>query len=499
MPPPNVKGWRERKGGSGDQTFVNAWGTGMGWIRAGAPVLLAAAGLAVTGQCAMAAPPGVDAASMSAWWIVPFVGILLSIALFPLMAPHFWHKRYGLVSLFWGLALLIPFTIQFGLPAAADSLAHTMLTEYIPFIILIGTLFTVSGGIFLKGNLHGGPRLNTTIMVIGMVLASFAGTTGASMILIRPLIRANDDRRHNAHVFVFYIFLVSNIGGALTPIGDPPLFLGYLQGVRFLWPLENLWLKTLFVAAIVLAVFFIIDLYLYRREGRVRPDPTPDARISLEGLVNLVLLGGVIAAVAFSGSVDMGRTTVLGVDLSIAGLIRDGVLIVITLASLALTPKTVREQNEYSWGPAIEVAKLFAAIFVTIIPVLAILRAGQAGSFGPLFTLLGTDAPNPLAYFWLTGTLSSFLDNAPTYLVFYYAAGGDAQVLMGPLAQTLAAISAGAVFMGAMTYIGNAPNFMVKAIAESRGIKMPSFFGYMAWSFAILLPVFVALSLLFFR
>ncbi|QTD47033.1 sodium:proton antiporter [Ottowia testudinis] len=444
-----------------------------------------------------------DGGQLSVLWAVPFVGILLSIAIWPLVGPHFWHHHFGKVAAGWALAFLLPFALVFGPGMAAAGLVHALLAEYLPFILLLTALFTVSGGIYIRGNLHGSPLLNTGLLLVGGVLASFMGTTGASMLLIRPLVRANDNRRHNAHVVIFFIFIVSNIGGSLTPLGDPPLFLGFLKGVSFFWTVSHIFPDTLFLAATLLVMFFALDSYLYRREGVLRQDPTPDdERFGFDGAINFILLGCVVALVLMSGVWKPGITfNVYGTDVGLPGLVRDVGMVVVTFISLAITPRSVHESNQFGWAPMQEVAKLFAGIFLTIIPVIAMLQAGVNGPFGAVVRAVtnADGTPNPAMYFWATGMLSGFLDNAPTYLVFFNTAGGDAATLMGPLANTLAAISAGSVFMGALTYIGNAPNLMVKAIAEDRGVKMPSFFGYMAWSFGILMPLFVVVTWLFFR
>jgi len=323
------------------------------------------------------------------------------------------------------------------------------------------------------------------------------------MILIRPVLRANDNRRHNVHVIVFFIFLVSNIGGSLTPLGDPPLFLGFLRGVDFFWTTTHLWLQTLFVGGLVLAIFFVLDTILYRREGGLPQikDPTPESRVRLRGIVNLPLLAGVIAAILMSGVWKPGTgVTIHGVHVETQNIARDVIILALALISLLVSSKEFRAANGFNWGPILEVAKLFAAIFICIVPVIAILQAGLDGAFAPLVSLVtGADGtPDNLAYFWLTGLLSSVLDNAPTYLVFFEMAGGNPQTLMTGLSGTLVAISAGSVFMGANTYIGNAPNFMVYAIARGAGVNMPSFFGYMLWSGAVLIPIFVLASILFF-
>jgi Na+/H+ antiporter NhaD/arsenite permease-like protein len=447
----------------------------------------------------------VDGKQLSALWGIPFAGILLSIALCPLLTPQFWHHHFGKVAAFWALCFLVPFALVFGLGAAGGALVHALLAEYIPFVILLTALFTVSGGIYIKGNLHGSPLLNTSILAIGAVAASFMGTTGASMLLIRPLLRANDNRQHKIHVFVFFIFIVSNAGGSLTPLGDPPLFLGFLKGVDFFWTVKYIFPETLFLVGSLLAIFYVMDSYYYhKREEIEKFDPTPDTHpgIGFEGKANFILLLGIMGLVLMSGIWKPGVAfNVFGTDVGLQGLVRDIGLIGVIIASLKITAKSVHEANQFSWAPMQEVAKLFAGIFLTIVPVIAMLRAGVDGPFAAIVQSVtrpdGT--PIPLAYFWASGVLSSFLDNAPTYLVFFNLAGGDPQVLMTQLAPTLAAISAGSVFMGANTYIGNAPNLMVKAVVEDRGVRMPSFFGYMLWSVCILIPLFLVMGWIWFR
>ena len=443
-----------------------------------------------------------DGARLSAWWGLPFAGMLLSIALMPLLLPKVWHHHFGKITAGWVLLLLLPFALTQGFGTTGAVLVHTLLGEYIPFIILLTALFTVAGGIFVRGNLHGSPGLNAGLMAIGAVLASFMGTTGASMLMIRPLIRANDNRKHVAHVVVFFIFIVSNAGGALTPLGDPPLFLGFLKGVDFFWTVRHLLPQTFSLVAALLGIFYLLDRWFYRQEGVKAVDPTPDThRIGIEGGINFVLLGAVVALVLMSGIWKPGIAfDVAGTEVGLPQVVRDLALIGITLLSLALTARRVREANQFSWGPMQEVAKLFIGIFVTMVPVLAMLKAGEAGAFAAVTRAVTAPdgTPLPWAYFWFSGALSSFLDNAPTYLVFFNLAGGDPATLMGPLAPTLVAISAGSVFMGANTYIGNAPNFMVKAIAEDRNIRMPSFFGYMAWSIAVLIPLFGVMTFIWF-
>jgi Na+/H+ antiporter NhaD/arsenite permease-like protein len=454
----------------------------------------------------------VDGAALSAWWGLPFACMLLSIAVFPLVASSFWHRHFGKISAGWALALLVPFAVAFGPGAAFGTLMHAVFEEYLPFIVLLATLYTVAGGICINGNLHGSPRLNTGLLALGTLLASIMGTTGAAMLLIRPLLRANDNRKHVVHVVVFFIFLVANAGGSLSPLGDPPLFLGFLNGVSFFWTTVHLALPMLFVCGVLLAAFYALDSYYFRQGGGASKssaelhdpslDPTPDSRLFfIDGKINFVLLALVIALVLMSGLWKPGITFDLpGARVELQNAVRDVALIAIALASLALTPRSAREGNAFDWAPIEEVAKLFAAIFVTIAPVIMMLRAGEAGAFAGVVHLVNdvSGEPRNAMYFWATGLLSSFLDNAPTYLVFFNLAGGDARHLMSAGASTLAAISAGSVFMGANSYIGNAPNFMVKAIAESRGVRMPGFFAYLAWSGAVLIPVFIAMTWLFF-
>ncbi len=445
----------------------------------------------------------IDGRSLAVWWALPFAGTLLSIAILPLLAPAFWHHHFGKITAGWTLLFFIPFAAQFGLPLAGASLVHALLAEYIPFIVLLTALYTIAGGIFIRGNLHGSPALNVGLLGIGTLLASVMGTTGASMLMIRPLIRANDNRIYKTHLVIFFIFLVSNVGGSLTPLGDPPLFLGFLKGVNFFWTVSHILPETLFLTGSLLGIFYLLDRWYYRKEGVLPVDPTPDTRrIGFDGAVNFWLLAGVVGLVLLSGFwKDAAVFNVWGTEAGLPALVRDGGLIALTLVSIQLTPNQVKQNNQFSWGPMQEVAKLFAGIFLTIIPVIAMLKAGTEGPFGAIVAAVTRPdgQPDPAMYFWATGILSSFLDNAPTYLVFFNTASGDAKTLMTTMAPTLAAISAGAVFMGANSYIGNAPNMMVKAIAEDRGVTMPSFFGYMAWSAGILVPLFVVMTFIWFK
>lgn len=447
--------------------------------------------------------------SLPVWSVIPFIGILLSIALLPLLKPRFWHRHFPKVSLFWAAILAIPLIAAFGSPAWTE-LKYVILVDFLPFIILLWALFTVSGGICLEGSLTGTPLLNTILLAAGTAIASWTGTTGASMLMIRPVLRVNANRKSNAHVVIFFIFLVSNIGGVLTPLGDPPLFLGFLHSVPFFWTL-GLFPEMAFVTVILLAVFFIWDTRLWRKEKQDAPADTapprenrPPAALRISGSHNFIFLAGIVAAVLASGFWHLAEVNVADVRIPLQNLIRDGLLLLIVLLSWMTTSRDIRTRNEFTWGPIREVAILFAGIFVTIIPAVAILKAGEQGALAGLIRAVRT----PAHYFWASGILSSFLDNAPTYLTFFNTAiGRFAPGLPEPLAVGrlisenavyLKAISIGAVFMGANTYIGNAPNFMVRSIAEESGVRMPSFFGYMAYSVAVLIPVFVLTSWIFF-
>jgi Na+/H+ antiporter NhaD/arsenite permease-like protein len=443
------------------------------------------------------AATALDGASLRWYWALPFAGILLSIATGPLLFPKLWHHHYGKIAAGWAAFALIPIAFSSGAQAMLAAFVHAMLAEYLSFIVLLFALYTVAGGILVTGTIRGTPFVNTGILAFGTLIASVVGTTGAAMILIRPLIRANKDRPLNTHVLVFFIILVANIGGALSPLGDPPLFVGFLRGVDFFWPLQNLWLQTAIVSVLVLAFFLAVDLWFARNEKRA--SGAPFKRIKVRGTVNLALIALIVGSILASASWKPGiEFDVAGTKVALQNLARDAVLVLIALLSLWLTPDEHRAANGFTWEPIKEVAKLFAGIFIAIIPVLAMLQAGKDGSFAWLLAAVTArdGLPHDVAYFWLTGILSAFLDNAPTYLVFFELASGDAKQLMGPLSGTLAAISLGAVYMGALSYIGNAPNFMVYAIANENGIKMPSFFGYVLWASIILVPLFILLTLL---
>jgi Na+/H+ antiporter NhaD/arsenite permease-like protein len=448
---------------------------------------------------------GVDLGEiLSLWSTIPFAGMLLSIALFPLFAPKFWHNHFGKVSFFWTAAVTLPFLAVYKGQALYEFM-HIFLADYVPFVIILTALYTVSGNILLRGTLVGTPLVNTGILVIGTVLASWMGTTGASMLLIRPFLRANSHRKNRTFMVVFFIFLVANVGGSLTPLGDPPLFLGFLRGVPFFWTF-NLFAQMMGVVVVLLITYFIFDTYFYRKEG-IRPaaDSGDKVPLKLEGVHNLIFLIVIVAAVLMSGVLDLGEVSILGIHRAVQDLLRDGLLILAAVLSMVTTKREIREDNEFTWFPMQEVAILFVGIFLTMMPCLKILQAGEKGELAVLIETV----QEPYHYFWITGILSSFLDNAPTYLTFLssllgkFYAGTDASEAVLLLIKEnniyLKAISAGAVFFGANTYIGNAPNFMVRSIAEETGTPMPSFFGYMIkYSIPILVPAFILVTLVFY-
>ncbi|MEA2624778.1 MAG: hypothetical protein QOD06_823 [Candidatus Binatota bacterium] len=420
------------------------------------------------------------------WTVAPFVLMLLGIAVLPLAWPHLWesNRNKGIFA----AALGVPVVLYVGMyePAAVFGAA----VEYLSFIALLGSLFIISGGIVLRGDIRAIPTVNTGFLAAGALLANFIGTTGASVLLIRPMLRTNwPERKHVQHIPVFFIFVVSNCAGLLTPLGDPPLFLGYLRGVPFFWTLR-LVPHWAFVVGVLLAVFYFVDRRALAREDATRvvvKDIREYRPLSLAGAHNFLYLLGVVAAVLFSPMLPEG---------ALREIARLAVMVAMAALSLSTTPAELRRENGFSFGPIHEVAVLFAGIFATMIPALEILRA-RGGQFG---------VEEPWQFYWLSGALSSFLDNAPTYLTFVSLAqglheAGRAAVDMagGPVPEALlAAISCGSVMMGANSYIGNGPNFMVKAIAEEQGVKMPSFVGYMGWSSAILLPIFAVVTLIFF-
>ena len=437
------------------------------------------------------------------WSCLPFAGMLLSIALLPLLLPRFWHHHFGKISFFWAASLALPFMWSFR-GTAVHEILHILMADYVPFIILLWSLYTVSGGILLSGTLRGTPLVNTLMLVIGTALASWMGTTGAAMLMIRPFLRANRHRKQRTFMVVFFIFLVANIGGALTPLGDPPLFLGFLHGVTFFWTLKVL-PHMLVAAGVLLLVYFATDTYFYRREKPAPAGSGESVPLRLEGAHNFIFILGIVLAVLMSGVAKLGTMELFGVARSVQDYFRDLLLIIMGLLSMVTTRVETRERNDFTWFPIVEVGYLFIGIFITMIPCLLILKAGSHGAFAFLMALV----QKPFHYFWITGMLSSFLDNAPTYLTFFNTAIGSfaaglpepqaVAVMMGERAIYLEAVSVGAVFFGACSYIGNAPNFMVRSIAEEAGTPMPSFFGYiLKYTLVFLIPCFVLVTWIFF-
>lgn len=443
---------------------------------------------------------GVNDAAPTMWAVLPFVGILLTIATFPLIpaTAHWWENNRNrlMVSLCFAGITLAYYWLVYHAGKVVTVLEHSMIEEYVPFIVLLFSLYVISGGICLSGDLAAHPVTNTAFLGVGAVIASFVGTTGASMLLIRPLLQTNAERKHVKHTVIFFIFLVSNIGGCLLPIGDPPLFLGYLKGVPFLWTF-HLWKEWAVLCGVLLVVYYIWDTMAYRHETKpdIVRDETQIRRLTLDGKPNLLMLLGVVLAVAL---VKPGEPF-LGTSFHAFPFMRELVMLGLVALSLKFTAPSVRQANKFNYAAILEVAALFIGIFIAMQPPLEILRASGDD--------IGKVLDKPWKFFWITGGLSSFLDNAPTYLVFFQIANsmthqaGDGifQLLDGNYIRQdlLVAISLGAVFMGANTYIGNGPNFMVKSIAEQSGVKMPSFFGYMAYSIGILVPLFVVVTLLF--
>lgn len=441
-------------------------------------------------------------------YCIPFAGILLCIALFPLVKPTWWEEHQAPVVLAWSLAFIVPFVMGFGAHHTAEVVLECIINDYLTFIVLLFGLFCVAGNITLEGDLAGSPRINVGLLLFGTLLSSWVGTTGASMLMVRPIIKMNSWRRRKRHIMIFFIFLISNIGGCLTPIGDPPLLMGFMRGVPFFWSLRLLPILA-FNVAVLLFVFYHLDMRAYRKDiadGRKPDISKPGTEIRIAGLHNLIFLAAIVVAVLLSGtlpSLPLFRNAdgtvrgipILGeVTLTWPAVIEIAIILASAWLSFRTTSAKVRTENHFTWGAIKEVAILFIGIFITMQPALMILKANGAS--------LGLDSPYQM--FWATGALSSFLDNTPTYLVFLTTAGslgfteGIATALGTVPAKMLVAISCGAVFMGANTYIGNAPNFMVKSISDENGVRMPSFFGYILWSLGFLIPVFILDTLIFF-
>ncbi len=433
-----------------------------------------------------------NAAQLSLWWAFPFTALLLTLALAPLVVPTFWHfhERKTIAGLC--LLILLPMVIKFGFSTTKNVIVNVLVHHYIPFILLVSTLFVVCGGIHITTKGEITPLGNIVFLFLGGLLSSMIGTTGASILLIRPYLMMNRHRYDKKYLVIFFIFVVGNIGGSLTPIGDPPLFLGFLNGVSFFWPLQYLLKPFLSVTLPLLIIFYFIDRRHYHpnhSKKEIVETKETSHEFKIIGKRNIPILFLILCTVILSG-----------ISIERFHLMRDGSLLCLIAFSWLVTPKSVYRMNRFSFDPLREVAFVFFAIFITLIPIEAMLHLGKEGAFSPIAIFANPDGyADPLRYYFLTGFLSAFLDNAPTYLLFFHMAGGDSSSLMTTQAITLTAISIGAVFWGAMTYIGNAPNFMVKAIAERMSIKMPSFLGYMAWSVGILLPILLVLGLGQFR
>ena len=453
-----------------------------------------------------AAGSGETTTQVPVWLCIPFAGLLLCIAVMPLIKAEWWEAHQPHVVLMWILLMVIPFAVVYGTGKATETVLECIVNDYLTFIVLLFGLFCVSGNITMEGDFAGSPRVNACLLAFGTLLSSCIGTTGASMLMIRPMIRANKWRRRKVQVMVFFIFLVSNIGGCLTPVGDPPLLMGFMNGVDFFWSLNLLPVMILNVV-LLLALFYVIDSRAYKKdlaEGAKQPEVSGEhKKLRLNGAHNIIFLLMIIVAVILSGVLPKtvpffkGSIHFYGeVELGFASILEMVMILAAAFLSYKTTKKEVREANHFTWDAIQEVATLFIGIFVTMIPALLILKARGAS--------LGVN--EPWQYFWMTGLLSSFLDNTPTYLVFFTTAASSglagASMISTAIGQIpkifLMAISCGAVFMGANTYIGNAPNFMVRSIAEENDIKMPSFFGYMGWSIGCLIPVFIIDMLIFF-
>lgn len=439
---------------------------------------------------------------------IPFAGLLLCIAILPLVKAAWWEEHQPHAVIMWSLLFVIPFAVLYGAGAVAETVLECIINDYLTFIVLLFGLFCVCGNITLSGDLAGSPRINVGLLAFGTLLSSVIGTTGASMLMIRPVIRMNSWRKRRRHIIIFFIFMVSNMGGCLTPIGDPPLLMGFMRGVPFFWSMKLLPM-LIFNMVVLLFIFYKIDMRAYRLDiaAGLKPDISkPGTEVKIRGLHNLIFVAVIVAAVILSGTLpgmpafqdaagNLRGIHIFGeVTLGYSSVIEIVMILAAAFLSFKTTDVSIRRENHFTWGAIREVAVLFVGIFITMQPALMLLK-----TYG---SRLGIT--QPLQMFWTTGLLSSFLDNTPTYLVFLTTAGalglgeGIATTLGIVPVKMLQAISAGAVFMGANTYIGNAPNFMVKSIADENGVRMPSFFGYLLWSFGILVPVFLVDTLVFF-
>ncbi len=423
----------------------------------------------------------------------PYIALMLGLALCPLLVPKIWHAFEKPILLAIGLWTLVVMVHVEGTSQAVHNFTHMLVHEYIAFLAILFALYVVASGIHVQFNISDSLKNNILILLGGAVLANFIGTTGASMVLIRPFLKLNHNRPYKTHLGVFFIFIVANIGGSLTPLGDPPLFMGYLAGVDFGWTLQHGWIPFVMAIAFCLGVFAIID----RAKNKHNVSQRHDVGIPIEGGINFILMAAIVVITLLAPRLSSDPvTTLMGTEISWQDILRDVGYVTIGALSLWLTPKHIHRHQHFNFEPFKEVARVFLVIFLSLIPISAMLKLGADGPFCGLFNFAHVQGlPVDVRYFWLSGILSAFLDNAPTYLLFFKMAGGNAEILMHQLPSTLLAISLGSVYMGAMSYIGNAPNFMVRSIAKQSGVEMPSFVGYMVWSCVILLPILYCISL----
>jgi len=436
--------------------------------------------------------------NLSFYWGIPFLGVLFSLSLGPYVCPKFWHDHSGKILGFWPLILIIGLN-SFSEISIFEEIIETFFNHYFPFIIFLGTLYIISGGIFLKTEFQTSPLKNTCFLMIGTFFASIIGTTGALLLFIKPFLNVNKERLSKKHLVIFLIILVGNMGGALTPLGDPPLFLGYLKGIDFFWVTKNLSGPFFMMTLPLLTLFYGIDSFYWKKErSALRSFKKGKFTFHLKGSLNFLFLGGVIILLLASKRWEIyGSITVFNTSIKVSGLLREGGLLLLSLFSWIMTPKIYRVHNKFSWAPLSDIVRVFSALFITIIPIFIFLNTKV--NITELVQALGLSEKQNMApfYFWSTGLLSAFLDNAPTYLVFFKTTGMDAKILMREGSKNLIAISCSAVFMGALTYIGNAPNFLAKDIAEEEHIEMPGFFKYMAWVSLVLLPLFGCVTFFF--
>ncbi|MDR2723776.1 MAG: sodium:proton antiporter [Holosporaceae bacterium] len=429
----------------------------------------------------------------SVLWSMPFLGIIFSMSCFPLLCPRLWSRCAGYVPLFWISVYVLAVGGFLGVAHVIPAICEPIITDYLPFIILISALYIVSGGIFISFSRGHGPIFNTAYLFVGSIIAGWIGTTGAAALLIRPFLRANQGRKYTVHLMVFFIFLVANVGGAATPLGDPPLFIGFLKGVDFFWFIRHLFPILFGTITVLCGIFFLLDLILFRLDLGITYERSEGPFLQIQGMGNVILIVMILLVVIFC-NFD-GAFILYGERFSYASILRNTLLAIISLVSLKITPTEIRRKNDFSFAPIREIAELFAGIFITVAPIIDMLHRGPNGEFGWIFEWIAPGGEFLASRcFWASGILSAILDNAPTFLIFFHLTSGDPHVLMTLKSNILMAFSISTVFMGALTYIGNAPNLIVKSISVNHGVRVPSFMGYMKWSCLILLPIFVVIS-----